>query len=298
MFRKQIKYIFVFCLLLFIFTLPAQAYYNPGKATGYVNDYAHLLNTEEIQNLENKLKAFKNKTNIELAVVTINSLREDTIENFAVQLFKDWGIGNKKDDNGILLLIALQDRKIRIEVGYGLEGALTDLQAGQIISHTLTPAFKKSNYYSGIDLATNQIISAVQGEKFSTKNNSIKKNSKYKGLSQNLSQIIFVLGFIVLQLLMSFFRKTKSVWQGGVLGIIIGIIIGIIKISLISGIIFSILFGLGGLLLDYIASNTKGGRGGRGTFFGGGGFSGGSSGGGFGGFSGGSSGGGGSSGSW
>jgi uncharacterized protein len=291
MFKKQFKLFFALFLLFFAFS--AGAYYNPGEPQGHVNDYTNLLSTSEKENLENKLSAFKNKTSTELAIVIINSLGEDTIEGFAIQLFEDWGIGTKENDNGVLLLIALEEKKLRIEVGYGLEGALTDLQSGQIVRNTLTPAFKSGQYYQGIDTATNQIISAVKGEEFVIGNSS-ESNDGYP----DFTRVIFIIGFILLQVLVTFFRKTKSIWQGGVLGIVIGVIIGLIKVSLASGIIFAIALGLGGLLLDYIASNTKGGKGGKGgMFFGGRGFGGGSSGG-FGGFGGGRSGGGGSSGSW
>ena len=292
MFIKQIK----ICLILLFLSLgiPAQAYYDLGKPQGHVNDYTNLLSTNEKQSLENKLSTFKNETSSELSIVIIDTLQEDTIENFAVKLFEDWAIGSKENDNGVLLLIALEEKKLRIEVGYGLEGALTDIQSGQIIRNTLTPAFKTEQYYQGIDTATNQIMSAVKGEEFVVNNH----NSQNK--SPDFSQIIFIIGFVVLQSLVSFFRKTKSFWQGGVLGVIIGVIIGLVKTSTSSGIIFAIVLGLGGLLLDYIASNTKGGKGGNGggpIFFSGRGFGGGNSGG-FGGFGGGRSGGGGSSGGW
>ena len=135
---------------------------------------------------------------------------------------------------------------------------------------------KSEEYYTGIDKAINQIISAVKGEEFvvdESSNDTSEGSSSYK--------FIFIIGLIALQLLMNFFRKTKSIWQGGVLGVVIGVIIGLIKASVASGLIFAIVLGLGGLLLDYIASNTKGGKGGKGgIFFGGGGFGGGRSGGG------------------
>ncbi|MCD4704648.1 hypothetical protein K8R66_01075, partial [bacterium] len=171
-------------------------------------------------------------------------------------------------------------------------GNLTDLQSGQIIRETLTPAFKSNNYYSGIDLALNQIMDITQGEDVIINNNS---NTNSKSLSSNKS--LFIIGIIILQFLSSWLRKSKSYWLGGVLGLIAGIIIGLVKASFSSGIIFAIILGLGGLLFDYIISkNPKGGGKSGGIFFGGGGsgFGGGSSGG----FGGGRSGGGGSSGGW
>ncbi|MCD4704837.1 TPM domain-containing protein, partial [bacterium] len=93
---KQIKFLFVFFLLFFSFS--AQAYYDLGEPQGHVNDYANLLSSSEKQKLETKLSNFKNETSIELALVIIDSLQEDTIENFAVQLFEEWGIGQKNID--------------------------------------------------------------------------------------------------------------------------------------------------------------------------------------------------------
>ena len=235
MFKKQFKLFFVFFLLCF--PLLTQAYYNPGKPQGYVNDYTNLLSTQQKQNLETKLSSFKNETSTELAVVIIDSLQEDTIENFAVKLFEDWGIGSKENDNGVLLLIAVEDRKLRIEVGYGLEGALTDLQSGQIIRNTLTPAFQTENYYAGINAATDQIMNAVKGEEFVVNDSSDDGSS-----NSSFYKFLLFAGFIILQIFMSFFRKTKSIWQGGVLGVVIGVIIGFVKASLVSGAIFAIVF--------------------------------------------------------
>ena len=144
MFKRQFKLFFVFFLLFFCFS--AQAYYSL-EPQGHVNDYANLLSSNERESLEAKLASFQNETSTELAVVIIDSLQEDTIDGFAVELFEDWGIGSQENDNGILLLIALEERKLRIEVGYGLEGASTDIQSGQIIRNTLTPAFKEESYY-------------------------------------------------------------------------------------------------------------------------------------------------------
>src|SRR3989344_3919031 len=96
------------------------------------------------------VRAFEASTTNEIAVVTINSLGGDTIENYAVKLFEDWKIGKERDDNGILLLIAKNDRKVRIEVGYGLEGAVPDAISNQIIQKEIVPHFKNNDFAGGI----------------------------------------------------------------------------------------------------------------------------------------------------
>src|SRR3989344_5277330 len=121
-------FVLVFCYLFFIIT-PVFAYTSPGSPSGFVNDFAQMMSAGARAQLEQKLVQLEKDSTNEISVVTINNLDGDTIENFAVKLFQEWGIGKTKNDNGILLLIAKDDRKMRIEVGYGLEGALTDAQS-------------------------------------------------------------------------------------------------------------------------------------------------------------------------
>ena len=100
---------------------------------GFVTDTAHILSTEEEQALEKRLLDYSNATSNQIAVVTIPSLNGDSLEELSLRIARTWGIGSAKHDNGILLLIAYEDRKVRIEVGYGLEGAVPDLLAKAII---------------------------------------------------------------------------------------------------------------------------------------------------------------------
>ncbi|MFA6194262.1 MAG: TPM domain-containing protein [Patescibacteria group bacterium] len=298
----------IFSLALFLAAgFSARAYYNPGKPVSFVNDYAGVLKTEEVTALNNKLSQFNATTSNEIAVVVIKSLQGDTIENFAVKLFADWGIGKEKKDNGVLLLIAIDDRQMRIETGYGLEGALPDATTFQIISKTLKPAFQNNDYYGGIDQAADDIIAATKGEYSAA----AAAPSSIPGFAKNLSfdTIFFIIIaiFYLLSALWRFLAKSKSWWQGGALGGAIGLIIALIFFrTLLVLIILPAVIGVFGLLFDFLVSRVlpqpspiKQGRNNL-WFFGGGGGNGfgGSSGGGFGGFGGGMSGGGGSSGSW
>lgn len=140
------------------------AYTSPGSPTGFVNDFAGIFNVTEKADLENVLVEFEKNSGNEISVVTIQSLQNDSIENYAVKLFEEWGIGKEKEDTGILILIALQDRAMRIEVGYGLEGVITDALSSRIIRNVITPSFQQEKYYEGVSGAIMAITSAINGD--------------------------------------------------------------------------------------------------------------------------------------
>lgn len=130
-----------------------------------VADNANLLSDYDRSTLEQKLDDLNNNTSNQIAVVTIPTLGDETIlEDYANALFRSWGIGNKKHNNGVLVLIVANDHKIRIEVGYGLEGAIPDVTAKDIITNDLAPAFKLHDYYSGINAAVESLGKAATGE--------------------------------------------------------------------------------------------------------------------------------------
>ncbi len=272
----------------------ARAYYSLGKPAGLVTDQANVLSTEQKQSLETKLEQFEATSTNQIAIAIIPSLKGDYIENFAVQLFKEWGIGQKGKDNGVLILVATDDHQMRIEVGYGLEGALTDAQSSWIINNTLKPAFKANDYYGGLDKATDQIISATKGE-FSTTDQPAAKNA----LSGRDIEFLLILGWVILSAFIRLLSKSKSWWLGGVVGAIFGAIGGVIFGGLSLALILFFSFGFLGLIIDFFASKAGPKGPGGGLWFLGGGSGGfGNGGGGFGGFGGGGSGGGGASGGW
>lgn len=149
-------------LLAAPFFAQAQEPLYPEKPTGFVNDQAGILG--DTTELERTLASFEAETSNEVAVLTIPSTGEVTIEEYAVTLFEKWGIGKRENDNGVLLLVALEDREMRIEVGYGLEGALPDATAKSIITNEITPAFRDGRYADGVNLGVRSIISATEGE--------------------------------------------------------------------------------------------------------------------------------------
>ncbi len=225
-----------------------------------VTDMAGVLTPAEKAALENKLVAIDDSSSNQIAVVVLPTLDGYPIEEYAIKLFRDWGIGNKKTNNGILLLIAINDRKVRIEVGYGLEGAVPDITANNIIDNDIKPAFRARNYFEGIDKATDDLAKAAIGEY------KVARAKKGKGSGGSL------IGFIVIAIIIVVIVGRKDNGSGGA--------------NNGGG-------GFGDIATGMLLGSLLGG-GGRssGSEWGGGG------GGGFGGFGGGSSGGGGASGGW
>jgi uncharacterized protein len=131
---------------------------------GYVNDYAGMLSAGTARSLERTLAEFDRSDSTQIAVLTIPSLEGEVLEEFSIKVVDQWGVGQRGRDNGVLLLVAKQERKVRIEVGYGLEGVLTDLLSGRIVDLVITPAFKAGRYDEGFVAGTAAIIQATRGE--------------------------------------------------------------------------------------------------------------------------------------
>ncbi len=283
-----------FCAaLLFLFAAPVFAFTAPGSATGYVNDFAHTLQPQVVQQLDAELSQFEASTSNQIAVAIVPDMGGDYVEHYAEELFKTWGIGQKNRDNGVLLLISMQDHAVRIEVGYGLEGALPDSVAQRIINNDITPAFKAGHYDAGVTAAVQDIERATENEYTGT--GTVDANPKdYAG--------IFFALFIALQWIAAILARSRSWWAGGVVGGVIGAGVWwyFALAALWGGVSFLGLIVLG-LLFDYVVSNAYANSKQNGTrppwWIGGGGMGGGR-GGGFGGFGGGRSGGGGASGGW
>lgn len=296
-----LKFKRVIIIFAVLFPLITFAYVNPGKPTGLVNDFAGVFSVEQKTALEATLGQNMQVTGNEITVAIIKSLGGDTVDNFAEKLFKEWGVGDKDKDNGALLLVAIDDHKLRIEVGYGLEPVLTDAISSQIIRNVITPKFKQGDYYGGISDGVTQIISVTKGEYVPVTSVA---NKKPWWTSLELDIFLFWVGLGIIQWFFAMMARSKSWWMGGVVGAIIGVVVAIVATIAIGFIVGGIL-ALLGLLLDYFISKEfskskelgtkpKWWAGGTGL---GGGF-GGRGGGGFGGFGGGGSGGGGSSGGW
>jgi uncharacterized protein len=261
-----------------------------------VTDLTHTLSASERDALESKLAAWEQKTGNQLAVLLVPSTKPEPIEAYSIRVAEAWKIGRKGQDNGALFTIAKDDRKMRIEVGYGLEGTLTDAMSKRIIADEVAPLFRQGQFAAGINAGVDRIMAVVEkGEPASPAKQSATKRS---GPHFNLEAILVIL-FVVVPLV----GRVLSAMLGKLLGSGVGaalvgagafFVVGSMVIAIIAGIvafIVMLLFGLGG------GFGRRGGgvwipTGGGGTFGGGGGGGGGFSGGG------GSFGGGGASGNW
>ncbi|MEO0151406.1 MAG: TPM domain-containing protein [candidate division WOR-3 bacterium] len=143
-----------------LFFILSQTFPEP---TGFLNDYAHILNQRQKEDLENHLREIENKTSVEIAIAIFDSIGYP-IEEYANLLFEKWGIGKKGKDNGILILVSIKERLIRIEVGYGLEEVITDGIAGEIIRNNIVPYFREGDYYLGLKSAINEIEKRILKE--------------------------------------------------------------------------------------------------------------------------------------
>jgi uncharacterized protein len=138
----------------------------PAKPQGWVSDFAGILAEDTRAQISSLCDEVKKSTGAEIAVVTVSSLEGMSVEEYAVRLFKQWGIGEKEKDNGVLFLIAPNERKTRIEVGYGLEPVITDGRAGEIIRETVIPFFKTGDYNQGILQGSRRIAALITDKNF------------------------------------------------------------------------------------------------------------------------------------
>lgn len=259
----------VFLLLAALPVLVAAQNY-PERSSTLVTDYTGTLSSSEINALENKLVAFDDSTSSQIAVVIIKTLDGYEVAEYAVGIAEKWGIGRDGKDNGIMVLVAMDDRKMTIQTGYGMEGALPDAIAKRIIENDMKPAFKSGNYYEGLDKAADNIISYTKGEYTGERNNAKGEQFPY-----------WIIFWVILIMVAIFLYRVREARQ----------------YSRVNHIGFWAAWALLNALQNKPGGKWRDFSSGRGSF---GGWSGGggSSGGGFGGFGGGSFGGGGASGSW
>jgi uncharacterized protein len=268
MINKQLHKIVPVLILISSFSgmLSAQDFPERPNPPRLVNDFAGMLNTREINALENKLVAYNDSTSTQIAIVIVKDLKGYDKSDYAIQLAGKWGIGQKNLNNGVLVLVKPKTETSRGEVfiapGYGLEGPIPDLLCSQIVDDEILPAFRAGDYYGGLDKATSTLMSLASGE-FSAADYG--KNKK-----ENSGVFTPFIIFIIFLIMMIFMRSSGGKNQKHLSG--------------------------KGLPLWVLLSMMNSGRGSHSGSWGG--FSGGSGGGGFGGFGGGGFGGGGAGGSW
>lgn len=188
---------------------------NPAQLVKYVTDETGTLNANQITQLNNKLVSFNRTTSNQVLVYLIPSLNGESLEDYSIRLTEKNKIGKKDKNNGVLVLIVKDDRKIRIEVGYGLEGVLTDAMSSKIIRNDFTPQFKSGKYYEGIDKGIDAIISVTKGEYTADKNQNDMNAECCFGMPifvMLIFGIIFI--FIFTSIIRSMFGVGRSVYSG------------------------------------------------------------------------------------
>lgn len=293
--KSYLKSIAILILVTGVFSAFGQDLPEVPELKTRVTDLANILSEPEESFLTNQLEALEARKGSQLAILTVNSTKPETIEQYAIRVVDQWKIGRKDVDDGVLLIIAKNDRKLRIEVGYGLEGAIPDAYAKRIINNIIVPHFRDGDYYLGIEEGIEAIIGLIDGEDLPEVTSTTRPNgNKTIGLFYFIGIVVLIFTVVLTKVaLANKFGNLKS---------------NLIVISLVFLVVWVIVNFISAVFASFFALvflNGKGSGGGRrgGGYYGGysGGYSGGfSGGGGFGGFSGGGGGfgGGGASGGW
>jgi len=282
-------------LLLVLAALTARAQVAVPQLTARVTDLTGTLSGEAVNRIEAKLAAFEAKKGSQIAVLIVPTTQPEEIEQYGIRVGDQWKLGRKSVEDGAILLVAKNDRRVRIEVGHGLEGVLPDAIANRIIADTITPRFKLGDYDGGVEAGVDRIVSVVNGEPLPEPD---KKWERRGGGLGSALPLLFVAVFVGAGVLRSLFgRLFGSLATGGLTGVIAWLLSHVLPIGVGAGVV--------GFLFAMLLGSSRGwtaGGGGWGGFGGGigGGFGGRGGGGGGGGFSGGGGGfsGGGASGSW
>lgn len=253
-----------------------------------VTDLSSTLDSSQKQTLEAKLAAFEKSKGSQVAVLILPTTQPETIDQFGIRVVEAWKLGRKGVDDGVLLLIAKEDRKLRIEVGYGLEGALNDATAKRIVAEVISPRFKQGDFYGGIDAGLTSIIKVIEGEvlpppaeKSST--HSFGNDSDSFGKLIGIGFLVFFLGNVLLRQMLG--RLPSGLIVGGAIGVIAWFMLLSLGLAAVIGLIafvLSLAFGANmgggsGFPIGWGGGGSSGGGdswGGGGGDFGGGGASG------------------------
>lgn len=258
--------------------------------TGRVVDQTATLGAEQAAALEQKLKDFEERKGSQVAVLIVPTTEPETIEQFSLRVVEQWKLGRKKVDDGALLLVAKDDRRLRIEVGYGLEGALNDATARRIIDEVITPKFRTGDFAGGITDGVDRMLRVIDGEPLPAP---VRAPPFDLDALAGYAPVILIGALVIGGILKAMFgRLLGSALTGAGIGVIAWLLIGALSLAAVAGIIAFVFT----LISDSLLASGGGRRGGGGFGTGGGGFGSGSGGG----FSGGGGGfgGGGASGRW
>ena len=249
--------------------------------TARVTDLTGTLTREQQAGLERMLQEFEARKGSQLAVLMVPSTAPEAIEQYALRVAEQWKIGRKKVDDGAILVVAKDDRALRIEVGYGLEGALNDATANRIIRELIVPRFREGDFYGGINAGLDRMMRVIDGEPLPAP---AKSAPGAQGETFQMLPVLLILALVAGSILRAVLgRFLGAAATGGAVGFVAWILAGAMAMALLAGVVAFVftLMGGGGRRLGGLPGMYGGGGFGRGGGFGGGGFRGG--GGGFGG---------------
>ena len=267
----------LFILITVAFSAQAELVAIP-PLTNQITDLTQTLTAEQSAQLSEKLAAFEGQKGSQIAVLIVPSTQPEDIAQYSIRVVEAWKIGREKQDDGVLILVAKNDKKMRIEVGYGLEGAIPDLIAKQIISEVMSPSFKQGDFYGGINNAIDTILKLIDGEQLSAP---LAQNASTN--LENMLPLLLIGGLVFGGILRSIFGEfLGGTFTGGAIGFLAWILGGGILMAIVFGVIAFLvtLAGIGGIGQLGGLGAGFGGRGsgpfsGGGGGFGGGGASGG-----------------------
>ncbi|MDC6177077.1 TPM domain-containing protein [Ralstonia solanacearum] len=237
--------------------------------TARVTDQTGTLTTDQQASLEASLQVFEAKKGSQVGVLIVPTTQPETIEQYSIRVVEQWKLGRKRVDDGALLIIAKDDRAVRIEVGYGLEGVLTDAASKRIISEVIVPQFRQGDFYGGVTAGVNSMLAVMAGEPLPppTERTGYSPNS-----IRSYMPVILLVSLVVGGALRAVLgRFPGSVATGGAVGLVAWMLSGVMFVAVFAGAIALMFTLLGGGMGAHVGSRSIGGRQGGGGFGGGGG---------------------------
>lgn len=214
-------------------------------------DQTSTLTDTQITALSSQIRSSRGVKDYQIGVLVIGTLgTTETLEGYSLKVAREWGVGSEDKNNGVLLLIAKNDRKLRIEVGSGLEGDLTDIQTKRIIDSVITPKFRNNDFYGGISSGVESMAALIQGKADPN------AASSSQGFSLEWYAYILFIGLFFLQWIISVLARTKSWWAGGVFGGIAGTVVGFLTSWAWWSLVLIALLVVFGTILDKVVSNN------------------------------------------
>ena len=229
---------------------------------GYVNDFAGVFDADTEAELERILRLAEEETSAEIVAVTVTDLGGTTIEDYSVRLFEQWGIGKRGEDNGVLLILALEEREVRIEVGYGLEGVITDGRAGRILDEAVIPEFRDGNYALGILNGLYEIRLAIENSDGAVPSADSSSDDVITRVLDFLSDhywALLIFGPMTIYVL-GYMARTRSVALGAIWGGVVGWFAGWAIAGVLGGVVGIFVGAIFGLILDAILSTAYRGQ--------------------------------------